>query len=527
MKRVCPICQTTKFRRSGDTGLVCKYGHKVLGVQREEAEDDFYGGGGRTRKRIRTVEETKDLTATQVASYEYLIIQFALQVITRSMVEDLDFSPEIEATVREFWLLYISKSQFEMEGAYEIEDHERREQEKNKSNLSDFGLSTEEVHTLEALDIFDDTDDSDDDHYEAKDGNDPSVNPIFRQPRPWPKARYTDVIVFIYLACIYLRYPILLNDLILMCKTGRLPYLHMQKLVPDDLLSSLSLHVTEKMTYVPTLDRLRKRVYRYARCFFIHCNLELPDVNIPLYLDRFCSYYFLPVEGYYHALFLFQKYREKHLQTLSISRRSCHNKIDFTTLLIASVIATTKLMYSIDGSKKDLDKASEFDIYTSKQAWLKKIRNNIKLWQARLDKLDTMNLIIEKLKERSRAYSLSVRDSDKPAMILGLLKNHGHHYFDWDSKKTDPFMDPLKHFYPSNGTEEKELLKLGSFYYRKTKHIRVSDYSDLIKLASLITGEPLPANIETALRRMDRIVLQTNSHERITNEECRSRYDIE
>lgn len=60
----------------------------------------------------------------------------------------------------------------------------------------------------------------------------------------------------------------------------------------------------------------------------------------------------LIVEGYYHALFLFQKYREKHLQTLSISRRSCHNKIDFITLLIASVIATAKLMYSIDGSKK-------------------------------------------------------------------------------------------------------------------------------------------------------------------------------
>ncbi|CEG70662.1 hypothetical protein RMATCC62417_06521 [Rhizopus microsporus] len=523
MKRVCPICQTTKFRRSGDTGLVCKYGHKVLGVQREEAEDDFYGGGGRTRKRIKVVEEAKDLTATQVASYEYLIIQFALQVITRSMVEYLDFSPEIEATVREFWLLYISKSQFEIEGAYEIEDNERREQEKNKSNLSDFGLSTEETHTLEALDIFDDTDDDDDDHSEAKDGNDSCANPIFRQPRSWPRARYTDVIAFIYLACIHLRYPILLNDLILMCKTGRLPYLHMQKLVPDDLLSSLSLHVTEKMTYVPTLDRLRNRVYKYARCFFIHCNLELPDVNIPLYLDRFCSYYFLPVEGYYHALFLFQKYREKHLQTLSISRRSCHNKIDFTTLLIASVIATAKLMYSIDGSKKDLDKASEFDIYTSKQAWLRKIRNNIKLWQARLDKLDTMNLIIEKLKERSRAYSLSVRDSDKPAMILGLLKNHGHHYFDWDSKKTDPFMDPLKHIYRSNDTEEKELLKLGSFYYRKAKRIRVSDYSDLIKLACLITGEPLPASIETALKRMDRIVLQSNFHERITNEEYRSR----
>lgn len=195
---------------------------------------------------------------------------------------------------------------------------------------------------------------------------------------------------------------------------------------------------------------------------------------------------------------------------------------------------------------RDLDKASEFDIYTSKQAWLKKIRNNIKLWQARLDKLDTMNLIIEKLKERSRAYSLSVRDSDKPgklhldssnsavsyciysiAMILGLLKNHGHHYFDWDSKKTDPFMDPLKHIYLSNDTEEKELLKLGSFYYRKAKRIRVSDYSDLVKLACLIIGEPLPASIETALKRMDRIVLQSNFHERITNEEYRSRYDIE
>src|SRR6478735_3567293 len=146
MKQVCPVCKTTKFRRSTDSGLVCKYGHKLLGIQKEEGEEFTFSG--RTRKKVKTVKDNFTLTASQQKSFEMQMIQYISQVMGRTFTQDLGFSVEVEATLRELWLLYITNSRFELSEAYMFEANEKRQDKEPKK--------AEDVSGLEAAGLLDD-----------------------------------------------------------------------------------------------------------------------------------------------------------------------------------------------------------------------------------------------------------------------------------------------------------------------------------------------------------------------------------
>lgn len=58
---------------------------------------------------------------------------------------------------------------------------------------------------------------------------------------------------------------------------------------------------------------------------------------------------------------------------------------------------------------RDLHKASRYNILVSKEAWLNKIRVNLKLWKSRLDSTNKLDFVIEMLKERSKATYLTTQ----------------------------------------------------------------------------------------------------------------------
>lgn len=358
-KRICPTCKTTKFRKSTDSGLVCKYGHKVLGIQLETTEDDgFAGGRGLRRKTVSKVKESKQLSPAQQKSEFMLITQYALQVFSRCMVQDLNFPPELEPTVRELWLLYLSDAKKEISEAYMFEAFEKEAQDKTKLKKDEFDLKLEQEE-LALDDTSDNSSSSDNDDEEEEEDQrrsdkvvikksnkarrDPKTQRYTSERNKWIPLEYTHTLCFIYLACVYLQYPILPNDLIRWCKTSQIPYLSIQQSIPEEKLGLLSLHLTNTMTYVPTVDIIVVHSYKLARCFLVNCNLQFPDFNIPLYLDRFCAQFFLPVEGYFYANMLFQN--RTRVRSCITSRE--YQSAQPTTILMACVIATVKIMYGI------------------------------------------------------------------------------------------------------------------------------------------------------------------------------------
>lgn len=344
-KRVCPTCHTTKFRKSSDSGLVCKYGHKVLGVQAEQAEDDFTGNRGKKRKLVKKLrDEPIEATPAQQASQFLLITQYALQVISRSMVQDLNFPPELEPTVRELWLLYVSDSKKEVSDAYMFEAFEKEANDKIKGRRSSHDEKTLEREE-ELLEMARNRDENitDSDDEDQKEGQ---QIPKRRNVRvKWPALRYHHTLSFIYLACIYLKYPILPNDLVRWCRTSDIPYLSMQERIPPSILIPMSMVLSNTMLHVPSPGEIRKASHTFRQCFLHNCKFTFPELNVPLYIDRFCAQFFLPVEGYYYARHIFETYRQIHVLELQDLRSL--KDAPATAYIMASVLITVKILYAI------------------------------------------------------------------------------------------------------------------------------------------------------------------------------------
>lgn len=55
------------------------------------------------------------------------------------------------------------------------------------------------------------------------------------------------------------------------------------------------------------------------------------------------------MEGYYYANYIFELYRKSHAPHLSLTQH--FSKAQVTTILMACVIATVKLIYGVDDNK--------------------------------------------------------------------------------------------------------------------------------------------------------------------------------
>lgn len=263
----------------------------MLGIQVEEQEGDYEGFGGRQRKRVKTLRDNMQQSNPIKQRSDFLLIcQYTLQVLTRCMVQELDFPPEIEPVTREFWLLYLADSRQEIMEAYIFEANEKEVQDSQHRPKLDM-LERIQKEEAELDDLIDSSSSEEDDEDGAT---------RYEKRRPgvirvkWPKLAYQHTLVFIYIACVYLNYPIVFNDLVRWSVTGQIPYLKMQEKIPVDTLASLHLALTNPMARAPSVLYLNKYCRRYLKGFEANCNIALPELNIPLYLDRFCCQFFLP-----------------------------------------------------------------------------------------------------------------------------------------------------------------------------------------------------------------------------------------
>ncbi|KAI9256712.1 hypothetical protein BY458DRAFT_492539 [Sporodiniella umbellata] len=507
MKKVCLVCQTTSFRRSADSGLVCKYGHKVLGIQQEQGDEDTVGYG--VRKKVKKLQENTALTPAQHKSYEIQIMQFALQVMARTLLEDFGFPPEFETTLREFWILYLSESKYEMAEAYRFEAEEKKPR---------FNSCQEE--DMEGLDLFSDPEAS-----EEEDLTEESKEKSHFPGAHWPVLNYSHTLAFIYITCIYLRYPVLPNDILTWCKTTKLPYLTISSRIPKDILGSMKLYRLERMNRLPTLYRLKWSSYRIAHVFHIKCGLEIPNYNVPLYLDRFCSYYFLPgnslfitflkaqpllVEGYLIATHIYEQLLQLgsqgllHIPRFNLGQHKEYKHPSIPSIALACVIATAKILYSVDGSEADLEKASPFNKYLSKEEWLKKIHVNKKLWASRIESTETVDFMIDLLKERSTADVISIEPKRQLGALASMVSSREPEETKERPHILGPFMQPPEVLDATLDRKKRQLFDEPLFYYYRKDGFRPKDYTSLLKLASYIDGDIY--QVEEAMKLVDDVV---------------------
>ncbi|EPB89665.1 hypothetical protein HMPREF1544_03464 [Mucor circinelloides 1006PhL] len=523
MKRECPTCRTTKFKKSSDGGLVCKYGHKMLGIQVEEQEGDFAGVTGRERKRTKTLRDNiQGSNPVKEKSDFLLIFQYTLQVLTRCMVQELDFPPEIEPVVRELWLLYLADSKQEIMEAYIFEANEKEVQDSQNKPMLDIleRMQNEEVE-LDNLQDSSSSEGEDGEHDQARyTERRPGVNRV-----KWPKLAYQHTLVFIYIACVYLNYPIVCNDLIRWSTTGQIPYLNMQEKIPMDTLASLHLVVTNPMTRVPSVTHLERYSHRYINGFEVNCKVAFPELNIPLYLDRFCCQFFLPVEGYHYANYIFETRRQIfYINTSSLQpERGTH----VTTTVMASVIAAVKLIYGVDDRTSDLPCVSQFDTSTTKETWYAQIEKNLARWKSLQDDQNGLKNMIQYLQETSVASKATAHLRDKHNVLLNILNREPTSRMNQarSSVKADPLLDASDLVVPAESSQddEKPLIRQGEFFYSRKAGFAPKNYLNIVSLASMILGQPT-SMIESAVKLMDGHILRQNQTNCIRPKKFREHY---
>ncbi|KAI8988103.1 hypothetical protein BDF20DRAFT_832981 [Mycotypha africana] len=440
VQRVCPVCQTTKFKKSKST-LVCKYGHQILDYVVEEGEDGM--GSGRERKRARNIKSISDsgYTPLEQRSNWIKMCHYALKVMTRCMVQELGFSRELEITVRKLWMLYLSHAKIELADAYafDVDSSNTAEDEERLRRLKESDLfgneDADDAHNAEALLEESDTESDSDIDKEEEKTNEPNkgqesnikVGPLesmdqkkqrqrWKAGRSWPSLTYVDTLAFLYLACIYLHYPIIVGDFVRWCKTEQLPFLQMQEHIPEDILSHAG-ERAHRMTVLPNSDYLLKRTRRYAFCFIRLCKVIFPPVNIHLLLNRFCDQFHLPVAGYYYAYHLYRRSNLKHEHDFSKARHQ-----HASTVLMACVLATAKLFYGVVDNQSHCKLVSEYNPGVTKGEWLSKIRANLNRWK-QIDKdVHSLENIIRLLQQGFVKHKIMAHQSDKQFLPLNVFR---------------------------------------------------------------------------------------------------------
>lgn len=155
-----------------------------------------------------------------------------------------------------------------------------------KVDHSDTNLSNENTDTIKQY--------RDDDDTKTTAKPTPSSKERAVNSFKWPQLQFGQVIVFCFIAGVYLGWPITLSDLRRWCKTMRLPYLRIFQMVPSETLDMLDLRLLNGMTQVPSIARLRRDTVAIINAFKNRCGLALPEYNAAPLIYRYCTQMYLP-----------------------------------------------------------------------------------------------------------------------------------------------------------------------------------------------------------------------------------------
>ncbi|KAI9012509.1 hypothetical protein CLU79DRAFT_798306 [Phycomyces nitens] len=396
--RVCSVCGTKRFSRTAEGGLVCRYGHQFLGWQ-EECDDEF-GNRGFKRKTVATSVKAHHgksrVYGVEQLSVHYRIFQFGLQKMALAIVHDLGFPSEFEYIVRELWLLYANDSKLYLTDEVDlIKESALKGQllsaiEDDINNISD-EEDSEDEHNREEYDGIGEHEEEDD--YSGTKRSKGKYKAITREymnksrntdPMVWPKLRFRYMLSFCYLACIWLRLPVLMNDLRRWCTTMKVPYLFLLRKIPSDILPLVDKNVLESgMLVVPSISSLSKDIYMFGLLFNRRCKLTFPLVNTPMLIYRISNQFCLPVEMYFMATHIHEKLCTFKTNSLIEEYARIENaQGNGDMIAVVSVLLAIKLTYSLDDDERDVALPEKNIVpLMPKATWFKIIKERAEKWE--------------------------------------------------------------------------------------------------------------------------------------------------
>jgi len=207
------------------------------------------------------------------------MFQQCLRHLTLVMIDKFAAPADLETVVREIWLLYISHSQLHYQS--------RREVDRTKTGIKSSSVPDEDLDMLE--------DENEENRIVAELENSDNVvneevivsferamnsnNYGSRFFSKWPVLVYRDLLVFIYLGCVWLRWPILLSDLQRWTVVGKIPFVKLTKDLPTDIFDVIAYQKLHFIKTVPNMPTLYYFTRRWMGCFRVLANLTFPDSN--------------------------------------------------------------------------------------------------------------------------------------------------------------------------------------------------------------------------------------------------------
>ncbi|KAI9344300.1 hypothetical protein BDR26DRAFT_857571 [Obelidium mucronatum] len=348
----CPICRSNRFRRDQGTGLrFCANGHQQRTARQIEVGDDEMIGGGRQRKFRRARRAKKVVFAKGFRGATTLFLFEAFQLMLKAQVQAVidvcGLPPLLEATVRDLWLMYVSKQGIKTSKAMKA----KLAADKRKRGSGGARNKTA-----------------------AAEG--PVVNSILS-----PSYQ----LVFLYLGCLQLHLPVLLADVIKWADAGQIPYINaLDNLPPEFLLhvsrNSLALKLFRKSP-VPTMTTLRKRTQALMNLYQT-MGIVFPEINSPLILLRLVKVFKIPPELYICSEIV--RMVIGYVEGGSIHSNS-NNKARPEILVVAYLIVAMNMCYSMDQHKRHI-----FISWITNLPALDSLMDNIKL-QLHKERAQAMN----------------------------------------------------------------------------------------------------------------------------------------
>jgi hypothetical protein len=367
----CPLCHSTKYLYE-DSKLICENGHESKNYY-EEKEDVVFGIPKRKikkRKRRKIARNRKRYRKMFIRAKNLPILscQIVLEHQIKQIQEILNVKEEFETIVKEFWLDYVT-----------LLDKVLKD-----TNLKDEGVEQEQPETP------DDSESSDQDDTELPLGlsligfkserREKSPSETYRTLNEKPYAtkvlhlKAGSLLAILYLACVYLRIPVIIQDFMDWILKDKLMYFNIGGIFPEWLAKRTGISRLRSTTSrffnstIPDPYTIEIFCSNLALAFKVEFGTIFPPMNSIGILFRMVSKLYLPVP-FYHMIV--------HIFDFSNVQISICDRDDLPTAkFMAVLIFTAKLIFGTNYSSGDPHRSGFFQEFIPSFAEMLQIWND-------------------------------------------------------------------------------------------------------------------------------------------------------
>ncbi|KAI9204346.1 uncharacterized protein BJ171DRAFT_581925 [Polychytrium aggregatum] len=327
----CTVCRSVRYRRNDSGGYNCINGHELQHYREEVEDDEAHIGHLRTRltrKRAPPPDSEED-RASDYDALDHYVIPYSIraelyQLLLRAQIEaltkhlSLQNHGEIESTALELWMLYITRSNINLDDRLKGRAHRSRKVAQDSTSM--WAKNTE---------ISDQT------RLPGSMRHHSSIK---------FKLNYHVTLVVCYVACLIHRVPVMVGDLLRWASNEVIPYSLKSIDLPVELKTIAGIDIFPIPPLYP--DRFLKFAQTCIEMYISDFLVLLPCPNWPLLWVRILKETRLPL-----AIYAIADQFNNIVNNFRVPRDyKAHSQIT----MIVPIVATVRMIYGLDGiSRKE------------------------------------------------------------------------------------------------------------------------------------------------------------------------------